>query len=1060
MADPHDDDDAETGNDGSGGGGNSYPPSNAAIENVIRSAMALAGQGGRSNGSGGAGLGGGFGNTGTGGGGKTVLSPPQGAAFPPYTQLSEQSVSHRSILSSSPGPPTPVFHPAYTHHGQQQHGGYLQPQPQYHQGMGVGGMGPAPSSGFGMGQMGGGISMNMGMQGVMSGGGHHAHSNKPVSLPLFKARPHTPIMFHPAAVGVDGRVNLFVGNLPYRVRWQDLKDLFRRAGTVLRADVSLDPQSNRSRGHGTVLMGSQEDGIKAIELFNGYNWQTRILEVRPDRLPPEYEPHPYVPTGMFGPAPVAAGNMFNGSTPRRESARVMPGAGGYGNSISGGEGNAVSGVGLGVGPAPSSSNAIGISPSLSHISPGQQYNGRSSMIDVSGRSISPFGGTHGEYEHADVAHHGARGVVGVSPTMSTASASLGQLSSSASTSPFATTQGMRLSQSWERDAVMGVSRADVTERLRRASQASVAAASAAATVATGDVGTSPTTRRAAPSGLGALPAPEAHVGSAQRQMENEQLAGSPSTAGRTGSASFNGAAAGMAQGGGQGYQSEYDNGRGSLSRSVLQGNFSSSISASTAAGRNHYLKRPAPPVRQDTLGGRLLYVENLPPGMQWQELKDLFRMSGGTVVRADIAQGERGRGGAGYGTVLFGSEMDAVAAVERFDGADYQGKQLQVRQDKTQSGPIPALTPTERAQPPQFPETAVTSSASSHGNVATEQEKEEEPDSRSGAAFAHDYQNPLNGNRSTGTGLSGKRGNLPPLRLGNNNNNGSGGYAPFGNVGPFDRMHSAQNSGYNQSRMGMGPMGGNTMSPVAGRGMPPMTPSMPGFTFHAYPSTPPLMPMGFLSPGLGPFSPALNSPQAFVFNPFMNAAPGAPLQMTPTGPMPPNMNNAMNAPYAMTPGNPLTVDPTSLHHPAHPDYFPPQSPISNVPMGYPGFGGPLPGLSPEPAGGVQADAGKEGTRTPVAPHSETQGIGAIVSTLSRLSLPDNARADLPSASTQVPGGAFLAGVFSSRASFVSTRPEGLSAAILVDRDRRASMNDMATSGGGFSKNDHEDKAGA
>ena len=116
-------------------------------------------------------------------------------------------------------------------------------------------------------------------------------------------RSHTPIMFHPAAVGVDGRVNLFVGNLPYRVRWQDVKDLFRRAGTVLRADVALDPQSNRSRGHGSVLMGSQEDGIKAIEMFNGYNWQTRVLEVRPDRLPPEYEPHPYVPPSSWGHMP-------------------------------------------------------------------------------------------------------------------------------------------------------------------------------------------------------------------------------------------------------------------------------------------------------------------------------------------------------------------------------------------------------------------------------------------------------------------------------------------------------------------------------------------------------------------------------------------------------------------------------------------------------------------------------------------------------------------------------------------------------------------------------------
>ncbi|KAG5643410.1 hypothetical protein DXG03_000988, partial [Asterophora parasitica] len=99
----------------------------------------------------------------------------------------------------------------------------------------------------------------------------------------------------------DTRTQLFVGNashfnftrsstnrppqLPYRVRWQDLKDLFRRAGTVLRADVSLGPD-NRSRGYGTVLLATAEDAGRAIDLFNGYNWQTRILEVRPDRLPP------------------------------------------------------------------------------------------------------------------------------------------------------------------------------------------------------------------------------------------------------------------------------------------------------------------------------------------------------------------------------------------------------------------------------------------------------------------------------------------------------------------------------------------------------------------------------------------------------------------------------------------------------------------------------------------------------------------------------------------------------------------------------------------------------
>nr|ODO02191.1 telomere maintenance protein [Cryptococcus depauperatus CBS 7855] len=104
----------------------------------------------------------------------------------------------------------------------------------------------------------------------------------------------TPLMTNllPSAVGADGRVNLFVGNLPYRVRWQDLKDLFRKAGTVLRADVSLGPD-NRSRGYGTVLMGSREDAARAIDRYNGYTWQTRTLEVRPDRLPPEYEPQTY-----------------------------------------------------------------------------------------------------------------------------------------------------------------------------------------------------------------------------------------------------------------------------------------------------------------------------------------------------------------------------------------------------------------------------------------------------------------------------------------------------------------------------------------------------------------------------------------------------------------------------------------------------------------------------------------------------------------------------------------------------------------------------------------------
>ncbi|CBQ72928.1 conserved hypothetical protein [Sporisorium reilianum SRZ2] len=80
----------------------------------------------------------------------------------------------------------------------------------------------------------------------------------------------------------DPRTQLLVSNLPYRVRWQDLKDLFRKAGTVLRADVSLSPD-NRSRGYGTVLMATEHDAVKAADMLGGFTWQGRTLDVRVDR---------------------------------------------------------------------------------------------------------------------------------------------------------------------------------------------------------------------------------------------------------------------------------------------------------------------------------------------------------------------------------------------------------------------------------------------------------------------------------------------------------------------------------------------------------------------------------------------------------------------------------------------------------------------------------------------------------------------------------------------------------------------------------------------------------
>ncbi|TPX44594.1 hypothetical protein SeLEV6574_g04395 [Synchytrium endobioticum] len=80
--------------------------------------------------------------------------------------------------------------------------------------------------------------------------------------------------------------SLYVGNIPYSIGWQDLKDLFKQAGNVVRADIGQDFQG-RSKGFGMILMGTPEAARNAIDKLHGYEWNGRQIEVREDRLPHE-----------------------------------------------------------------------------------------------------------------------------------------------------------------------------------------------------------------------------------------------------------------------------------------------------------------------------------------------------------------------------------------------------------------------------------------------------------------------------------------------------------------------------------------------------------------------------------------------------------------------------------------------------------------------------------------------------------------------------------------------------------------------------------------------------
>lgn len=56
-----------------------------------------------------------------------------------------------------------------------------------------------------------------------------------------------------------------------------------RTGSVIRADVHLGPDG-RPKGSGIVTFETPDDARNAIQQFNGYDWQGRMLEVREDRF--------------------------------------------------------------------------------------------------------------------------------------------------------------------------------------------------------------------------------------------------------------------------------------------------------------------------------------------------------------------------------------------------------------------------------------------------------------------------------------------------------------------------------------------------------------------------------------------------------------------------------------------------------------------------------------------------------------------------------------------------------------------------------------------------------
>ncbi len=72
---------------------------------------------------------------------------------------------------------------------------------------------------------------------------------------------------------------LYVGGLPYSTTQDILQDRFSQAGTVSSATIITDKMTGRSRGFGFVEFENDGDADKAIEMFNGKDFDGRTLTV-------------------------------------------------------------------------------------------------------------------------------------------------------------------------------------------------------------------------------------------------------------------------------------------------------------------------------------------------------------------------------------------------------------------------------------------------------------------------------------------------------------------------------------------------------------------------------------------------------------------------------------------------------------------------------------------------------------------------------------------------------------------------------------------------------------
>jgi RNA recognition motif-containing protein len=78
-------------------------------------------------------------------------------------------------------------------------------------------------------------------------------------------------------------MSIYVGNLSYEVREDDLKEVFSEYGTVKSVQLPTDRETGRVRGFAFVEMKTDTEEAAAIEALDTAEWMGRSLKVNKAR---------------------------------------------------------------------------------------------------------------------------------------------------------------------------------------------------------------------------------------------------------------------------------------------------------------------------------------------------------------------------------------------------------------------------------------------------------------------------------------------------------------------------------------------------------------------------------------------------------------------------------------------------------------------------------------------------------------------------------------------------------------------------------------------------------